>query len=248
MRQSVIELERFYSSPLGAMAQAKIARRLTALWPQYEELSGIDMLGYGYGGPYLTPYVKPARSVVLAMPKAQGAMTVTSRRGNMSCLVDEDSLPFPPASFDRIFLAHGLEESENPARLLAELWRVIKPEGQLVVLAPNRTGLWARSDASPFGAGRPFSRGQLKSILIGANFLPVAWSGALYGPPMPALKGLSGGFERFGETVWPRFSGIILVQAIKRLYAHSDKGAAIKARLPKFVGVAPMGARIHEES
>lgn len=248
MRQNVIDLQRFYDSPLGGVARAMIGRRLATLWPQDGDFSGIDMLGYGFGVPYLMDYCPALRSLVLAMPEDQGAQVESSRRGVISVLVGDEALPFPPASFDRVFIAHGLEEARHPARLLAELWRILRPEGQLVIIAPNRAGLWARSETSPFGAGRPFSRSQLKATLIAAQFQPTAWSGALYGPPLSALSKTAPGFERFGETVWPRFSGIILVQAIKRLYAHSDRGEAHAARIPRFVGAAPIRARLHEET
>jgi len=62
MRQSVITLEKFYASPLGVAARDMAARRLSSLWP---DLSGKDVLGFGYCGPYLTPYMKAANRVIL---------------------------------------------------------------------------------------------------------------------------------------------------------------------------------------
>ena len=44
------------------------------------------------------------------------------------------------------------------------------------------------------------------------------------------------GMERFGETVWPGFSGLVLVEAIKRLYVTPDNGHAEKVARPKFSG------------
>ncbi len=248
MRQNVIHLQKFYSSPMGELAKTMVMRRLAPLWPsQDEDMSRLDVLGFGYCAPYLMGFTPDVRKLILAMPRDQGAMVSRSRRGNISCLVDDDALPFPPASFDRVLIAHGLEDARHPQALLSELWRVLKPEGQIVIIVPNRAGLWARSDASPFGAGRPYSRSQLASDLTAAKFTPAAWSGALYGPPSEAFLGLAGGFERFGETVWPRFSGLILVQAIKRLYANTNiGGGASAARIPKFVGVAPVNAGLRK--
>ena len=238
MRQNVIHIERFYASPLGKTARAMVKRRLDPLWPE-AEMSGLDVLGFGYCAPYLMPYRETAHSLTFAMPEDQGAMVSRSRRGNMTCLVADDMLPFATASFDRVFVAHGLEDSRHVTPLMAELWRVLKPEGQIVIITPNRAGLWSRSDASPFGAGRPFTRNQLTGVLTAAQFLPTAWAGALYMPPARKFLGLAGGFERFGETVWPRFSGLILVRALKRLYANTDNGHGAKVRTPRF---APQGA------
>lgn len=242
MRQNVIHLQKFYASPLGRAAQTMVMRRLTALWEIDSDsgADGKDMLGFGYATPYLAPYGAAARRVILAMPGGQGGMITRSARGNVTCMCEEDALPFPPASFDRILVAHGLEESPDIDGLLEELWRIMKPEGRLVLIAANRSGLWAGADNNPFGSGRPFSRSQLSKALKKAQFAPMAWSGALYVPPATWLMrpGSVSAFERFGETVSPRFSGLVLVEAIKRLYADTQIGISQSVRRPKFVGTA----------
>ena len=53
---------------------------------------------------------------------------------------------------DRILLVHMLEWSEKPLDLLHELWRVLAPNGRLLLVVPNRRGLWARVDIKPFKA------------------------------------------------------------------------------------------------
>ena len=226
MRQTVITLEKFYASSLGQAALDMAMRRLKALWP---DLSGRDVLGFGYCGPYLNNYMRTANRVVLAMPGGQGAVASTSSRGIIACLTEEYSLPFSDARFDYVLCVHGAEEAPDLPVLLRELWRVTRPEGRIVVIASNRSGMWARSDQSPFGAGRPFSRTQLRGALNDAGFVPSVWSGALYVPPIRKLINpeLTRGCERFGETVWPKFSGLVLVEAVKRLYAE-PKGHAKK--------------------
>lgn len=241
MRQTVIHLEQFYAQRLGMVASAMVGRRLEKLWP---DLAGRDVLGYGYGWPYLRPYSDSAHRVVLAMPGPQGALAQTSRRGVIACLTEDARLPFADASFDDVLVAHGVEEAPDLAALLSELWRVTRPEGRIVVIAANRSGLWARTDNTPFGAGRPFSRTQLRGALRTAGFVPTVWSGALFVPPIKRLArpSISKGFEQFGETVWPSFSGVVLVEALKRVYAES---AGQKSRLvmrPSFGGAA-IGSR-----
>lgn len=235
MRQSVISLENFYCSALGQTAQAMSVRRLHALWPHLE---GKDVLGYGYAVPYLRGYEKSAHRIVYAMPSAQGASRHMSRRGNASVLTEDEHLPFAPASFDRILLVHGIEEAPRIPELLTELWRLMMPEGRIVIIAANRAGLWARSDKTPFGAGRPFSRSQLSRALKDAGFMPVVRSGALYCPPikMLARRRISSGVEVFGETVWPGFSGLVLVEAVKRLYARRKGHVEKRVLRPNFTG------------
>lgn len=225
MRPSVENLESFYSSRLGHAAQAMVLRKLHSLWPHME---GLDALGYGYGIPYLDRYRGHNYRLIHAMPSEQGAVAHLGRRGNRSVLVEAGHLPFPPASFDRVLVAHGLEEAPGLSNVLLELWRVTKPEGRIVIIAANRAGLWARSDRTPFGAGRPFSRTQLSKSLREAGFVPLVRSGALYCPPVKMLSGTrtSAMFETFGEAVCPGLSGLVLVEAVKRLYT----GRIVKKR------------------
>lgn len=241
MRQSVQKLEQFYASRLGGAAQAMVLRRLQSLWPG---LDGLDVLGYGYGIPYLHGYHKSARSIVYAMPPGQGAARQMSARGNVSVLTPDHELPFEPGVFDRVLVAHGLEETPHMQPLLDELWRVMKPEGRIVIVAANRAGLWARSDKTPFGAGRPFSRTQLSDALKSSGFVTLVRSGALYCPPVNKMCGpnMAGGFEKFGETVWPGFSGLVLVEAVKRLYAGRETRARKRLRRPGFSGAGAIGA------
>jgi len=245
MRQTVITLEKFYASRLGLAAQDMVMRRLTPLWP---DLSGRDVLGFGYCGPYLNRYLKTANRVVLAMPGGQGAVAKQGPRGVIACLTEEYSLPFSDSRFDYVLCVHGAEEAPDLPTLLRELWRVTRAEGRIVVVASNRSGMWSRSEKSPFGAGRPFSRAQLRRALNEAGFVPSVWSGALYVPPIRRVMkpGFIGGCESFGETVWPGFSGLVLVEAIKRLYAE-PKGHAKKLVMRPSFGGKPIANRATHE-
>jgi hypothetical protein len=86
---------------------------------------------------------------------------------------------------------------------------------------PNRRGLWARVDTTPFGHGRPFSRSQITKLLKDAMFSPEDWQYALYMPPFSwrVLLKWPVFWERLGLVLWPAFSGVILVEATKQIYA-----------------------------
>jgi ubiquinone/menaquinone biosynthesis C-methylase UbiE len=134
--------------------------------------------------------------------------------------VFDEELPLADASLDRILMVHSLEFAENPRETLKELWRVLAPGGRLVIVAPNRRGVWARFEHTPFGAGRPYSRGQLVRLLRESNFTPGAFAEALFFPPSKraVIMRMRGVFERIGRRMWPVFSGVIVVEAQKRLY------------------------------
>jgi SAM-dependent methyltransferase len=222
MRVDVLALQRFYASPLGDCARRMGERRVGALWPSAK---GLDMLGLGYAGPYLARYREEARRVVLLMPAAQGGEHWPAGAPCMTALSEETRLPFIDAVFDRVLIAHALEETEAASRLLREIWRVMAPEGRLVVLAANRWSLWAQSDSTPFGHGRPYSRRQLAALLADSMFEPVARARALYAPPIPwrPIARAGEAFERVGELLWPAQGGLVLMEAVKRLYAATTR-------------------------
>jgi SAM-dependent methyltransferase len=237
MRLDVVDLARFYASPLGLAARAMIARRLAALWP---DAGGLDLLGLGYATPYLSPYLTSARRVVAAMPADQGVQRWPDGGRIASVLIEENRLPFREAMFDRALAVHMIEEADSLQPLLRELWRVTAPEARVVVIAANRLGLWARAERSPFGQGRSFSRRQLARLLRDAMFEPVAWARALHAPPIPwaPFAGAAPSWEAVGERILPAFGGVVLVEAIKRVAAETPGG---RRRVVLAPAVAPGG-------
>ncbi|MEZ5970842.1 MAG: methyltransferase domain-containing protein [Hyphomonadaceae bacterium] len=241
MRVDVLALQRFYASPLGEAAQRAAARRLMSLWPHAD---GLDVLGVGYPLPYLDRFRAGARRVVTMMPAAQGAEPWPAGERVATALSDEARLPFVDAVFDRVLMVHGLEECDAVPAMLREIWRVMAPEGRLVVIAANRWSLWAQSDISPFGHGRPYSRTQLASLLGDSMFEPVVSARALYLPPWRWAAGVADAFERVGELVWPAQGGLVLMEAVKRLYATTarSEGRVLLAKAPKRSQPEPNGA------
>ncbi|MDQ2634907.1 MAG: class I SAM-dependent methyltransferase, partial [Pseudomonadota bacterium] len=143
----------------------------------------------------------------------------------------------------RMLLVHSLEHAESPRETLKEIWRVLSPAGRVVIVVPNRRGVWARFEHTPFGTGRPFSRGQLNELLREANFTPSAWADALFFPPSKRrfMMRFHGVLERTGRRLWPIFSGVIVVEAQKRLY----QGLPVARRASRRVFVpvlSPQGA------
>jgi SAM-dependent methyltransferase len=231
MRVDVLALQRFYASPMGEAARRAAARRLAALWPS---ANGLDVLGVGYAAPYLDRFRDSARRVTAMMPAAQGAEPWPANALVATALADETRLPFMDAVFDRVLLVHALEECDAVHAMLREIWRVMAPEGRLVAIVSNRWSLWAQSDVSPFGYGRPYSRTQLASLLSDSMFEPIVSARALYMPPWGWAAGAADAFESVGELVWPAQGGIVLMEAVKRLYASTarSEGRVLLAKAP----------------
>jgi SAM-dependent methyltransferase len=190
-------------------------------------MRGRRLLGYGFAIPYLSAFAGDAERAIAAMPAAQGVVA-WPREKPLSLLCAEDCLPFPDLFFDRILVVHGLEAAEGVRPLLRQLWRVLAPEGRLLVVAPNRASLWAQVQRSPFGYGRPFSRGELDQLLRDALFEPGRAARALYAPPLKSrtLGGRGQGWERFGARLLPALGGVHILEAAKSIYAAAPPLAA----------------------
>ena len=243
MRRDVYALRDFYASPLGATARALIAGKLAEAWGEARDL---DVLGLGYATPFLEPFRAEARRVVAAMPAGQGAEPWPLDSRNAVALSPEGTLPFMNALFDRVLLAHALEESESALDLLREAHRVMAPMGRIVVAVAGRGGMWARAEHTPFGHGRPFTRGQLDELLREAELEPVAWTRTLYAPPSPLLARWPEPWEQMGALLLQPFAGVILIEAVKRSFAPTAR-APVTARarpVPRGGRPAPVPAGV----
>jgi len=238
MQLDVSDLREFYAGALGQAVRRLLTHRIRARW---RGLNGATLIGLGYATPFLGAFRGEARCIGALMPESQGAIVWPSNAPTQSVLVQEDRLPLADGSVDRLLAVHCLEVTEHGRQLLREIWRVLSPEGRLMLIVPNRRGLWARLDNTPFGQGRPFSRRQLAALLNDAMFTPLDWSGALYLPPVGRrlLLRSATAWERVGSAVSPAFSGVIIAEARKELVAPI--GRVSKARALR--GLAPVGGR-----
>src|SRR5215470_2270596 len=180
MYSDVVDLRDFYATSLGQVACRMIRRRIRLIWP---DLAGMQLLALGYGVPYLRPFRDEAERVVAVMPALQGVLPWPPDGRNVVALGDESELPFEDSSIDRVLLIHALESSEEVRPLLKEVWRVLAGSGRALVIVPNRRGIWARLDRTPFGHGHPYTPSQLSRLLREEMFTPEQSAGALYIPP-----------------------------------------------------------------
>jgi SAM-dependent methyltransferase len=220
----------FYGSAHGAVTARVLRERLLAMWPSAK---GESVLGIGYSMPYLRLWRDQAKRCIALTPAQMGAARWPPGAPNLSCTAEEDSLPFADLSFDRILLVHGLEMAENSRRLLREVWRVLKDDGRLLIVAPNRSGIWAYRENSPFGYGLPYSTGQLGRLLAGGLFRVERRDAALWMPPtrMRLVLRSAPVFEQAGRKMMPGLAGVILTEAVKDVYAAMPLQKAPRRRL-----------------
>lgn len=207
---------------MGQVVQRIIRDHVRSIWPNVQ---GLSVLGLGYAVPVLDMLRAEAARVICFMPAQQGVSRWPVAEPNLTGLVDDNALPLPDVSIDRVLLMHELETAEAVRPLLREIWRILSPSGRLLVVTPNRLGLWARAEATPFGHGRPYSRGQLIQLMRDHQFDPQSWRSALFFPPanLGFLLRTAHLWERINPHLWPRFPGLHMVEVGKQIYAMTGE-------------------------
>lgn len=221
MSPEVHGLPEFYASPLGLVAARRLRERLHATWP---DLTGQSLLGIGWTAPYLGLWqTQAARCLSLVPPQNDFARWPAH---HPALIAEGENLPFPDRSMDRVLLIHGLEGADHARRMLREVWRVLADDGRVLVVVPNRRGLWAHVEKTPFGQGQPYSMGQLKRLLRRHLFAIERQEAALFIPPFGPRSLLRGAqlWERMGQVLAARFAGLVMIEATKAVWSAMPAG------------------------
>ncbi len=218
MANNASQSEPFYQSACGAVSVRLLRRHLGLMWP---DLGGQSVLGLGHTAPYLRLWREKARRTIAAIPEHVGLHAWPRNLPSLAAAVIDDQLPFADLSFDRVLLIHALESTDSAKRFLREIWRVLKDDGRLLIVVPNRNGVWTHSERTPFGQGRPFSIRQLNQVLADACFRVERQDGALFLPPTDRRFLLRGAeiWEQLGHSLVPQLAGVLLAEAVKEAYA-----------------------------
>ena len=237
-------LKKFYlDTGLGRLATQVLASRVAEFWPS---VAGDAVAGFGFASPLLEFLRPTAMRAIDLMPRQQGVMAWPGVGACSAVLIDETSWPLPTGFCERILVLHGLETSDNPSGLLDECWRVLAPEGRVLFIVPNRAGLWARRDRTPFGFGRPYSTGQLENQLTRHRFGPVRHAAALFIPPSERrfVARTCPAWERIGRRMPMGVAGgVLLFEATKRQFQPHRTGLSemVSSRLKALEGIAVPG-------
>lgn len=200
----------------------------------------MSIAGIGYPTPYLHPFMEYSERVVALMPTQQGVLRWPAEQGNIVSLALEEDLPLPDVSIDRVLIVHALECSEQSRKLLREVWRVMTEGGRVLIVVPNRRGIWARMDHTPFGHGQPYTAAQVSRLLRDNLFQIEGWTAGLFVPPTRSRMILASAhpIERVGYRWFQTVGGLLFVEAQKQIYAASATAQepAQKRRYIRVVG------------
>ena len=162
-----------------------------------------------------------------------------------------DALPFPDQALDLVVLPHTLEQATDPHRTLAEVARVLRPEGKVVIVGLNPVSLWgvrqrlgharlmlARANSAQRllflpRAGEFIGYWRARDWLRLLGFELEAGGFGCWRPPMSSQRWLDrfAWMDRVGAHWWPVFGAVYCLVAVKRVRGMRLIGLARSERV-----------------
>ncbi|NHN85364.1 methyltransferase domain-containing protein [Acetobacter musti] len=217
MQDEVRTAAAFYASPAGERTVRLLGHHLIRRW---QDMRGQRLLGLGFAAPYLSFWDEQAALTIAARLDTGTSFEAGQEYYRRECVVSGRQFPFDDLSFDRVLMIHALETSHACQELLRAVWRVLRDDGRLLLVVPNRRGLWSLSDTTPFGQGTPFSQRQIRLRLEEAMFHVENSETGLYLPPFRRPSGRRTGemIEKAGRSVLPALGGVVIIEAVKNIW------------------------------
>jgi len=229
MNANLQKIKQFYDDNLGRHVYAKISNCLEKRLSN--KLNNKNIVCSASSFPYFD-LLKSARRLVLQSYAAQSSWP---KKGAGHYIVNNrDAWPYRAEDIDLVLMAHDIEFAENPEAYLHEAWRVLKGEGHLIIIFPNRSGKWARIDNNPFGHGYPYTMQQMRALLGKCHFAIDRVDGALYFPAYQPKTKIAMIYRNFIDKIgeYCLFEpGVYVICASKHIYAPTKGlGATAKER------------------
>ncbi|MEM6603208.1 MAG: methyltransferase domain-containing protein [Pseudomonadota bacterium] len=218
MHPDVVELLQFYRSVTGTCAKRVLFDVLETLWNLNKD---VTLCGVGYTDPFLDIYHKRDIKCIALQSAYSGIYTRSHDNHYLAALVHETELPLEDASQNHILCAHLLEHTYSPDLFMGEISRVLSPQGEVIFIVPNRRGLWARFEHTPFGSGQPYTISQLRHLCESHSLLITEQTCALFFPPKdhPPIRLYVNLAEYIGrKSFLSHYGGVHIIKAVKRAY------------------------------
>lgn len=133
---SISFLDSFYRSAYGDSLSTKVSMQLL----HDDEIFRGNIIAYGFGWPYLDKINNS--NLYFAIPESYPVYRWPQVRPFKTVIIDAKAQPFKSAAFDTAIAFHVVEFCNDlPNKFLAEIRRVLKPNGILIVIAINIYGV-----------------------------------------------------------------------------------------------------------
>jgi len=140
--------------------------------------TGVDLLDVGCGGGTLLGLLKQRGFRAMGVDFSPEAAKVAEEENGVRVVVGSlGEAAFPDQSFDIVTLFHVMEHVTNPRDVLAEVLRILRPNGAIVLQVPNIDSWQFRLfGAKWYGLDIPrhvidYSRDAILKLLVNAGFV-----------------------------------------------------------------------------
>ena len=147
--------------------------------------------------------------------------TLSEQTALPATFLNFSSLPFREATFDLVVCVHALERAGEAAQFFSEIFRVLAPEGRLVLLGLNPWGPWwlrQRESFEKFGDFKPLTIAQIKKYVMPHAVIDRGRFG-VYCPSFsddPHRLARWAWCEKAGDRWWPAMANGFMLSAVKK--------------------------------
>ncbi len=174
-------------------------------------------LGCGTGN--YTLELKKRGFDVIGLDASEGMLQVARSKG-LNCIKGGAySLPFPDRSFDLVLSVTMFEFIYEPERVVAEINRVLKPGGEVLIATMNGRSAWfvfkrlkSLFVETAYRYARFYTPGELEDLLRNAGFTDVRSGGVIFFPSFWPFRGLA---ESLDKKLHNRCKGIAAFIAVR---------------------------------
>jgi SAM-dependent methyltransferase len=170
--------------------------------------------------------------------------------GEPCAIGDFHRLPVDSDSIDAVLLPHTLDYSDRPHEILREVDRVLRADGQIVILGFKPLGLWGLRRLIP-GAGMPpgadhlISERRLRDWLKLLDMRIRNEQRYFFRWPLPRRKvSPARKWERRGRALWPELAACYMLTAQKRVSTLTPVRTLWRTQPKVVTGLAEPTARV----
>ena len=159
-------------------------------------------------------------------------------------------LPFANQSIDLVILPHVLEFAADPHQVLRVVYRILLPEGRVIISGFNPASLWGARQYLSHLFGAPYlpRTGQFISLLRLKDWLKLLdysldrGQFGCYKLPLQSTSAMArmAYLEPMGNRWWPIFGAVFLISAIKRTPGMRLIGRIPAKRLKPLTQLTPV--------
>jgi ubiquinone/menaquinone biosynthesis C-methylase UbiE len=210
----------WFRTPVGSVVDRL---ELDLLFVMAQPEPGDRVLDVGTGTGHYAALLAQRGLAVTGVDISEPMLRIAAARQQRFGLVRADAgrLPFGDEAFDLVMCVTALEFVDDPLRVAAEMARVCRVGGRMVVGALNAWSPWAwarrryaRSHpGDPFAGAHFFRPGELAALL--RRFGRVCWSSSVFF--LPNGRGLrhADALERLGRAVWKSFGALLVGRVLR---------------------------------